>query len=89
MVADVHHTLTSGEGVFTYIGGGKYPQGKLRLLFECGPLAYIVEHAGGASSDGSKSVLDVVITDIHQRCQVILGSSEEVKRVCKVLHDTR
>ncbi len=88
MVADVHHTLTSGEGIFTNIGGGKYPEGKLRLLFECGPLAYIVEHAGGASSEGKKSILDVPITGIHQRSQIIVGSAEEVRRVCEVLSES-
>jgi fructose-1,6-bisphosphatase len=85
LVADVHHVLTSHEGIFTNVGGGKFPQGKLRLLFECGPLAYIVEHAGGASSNGDKSLLDVAITELHQRTQIIVGSKTEVRKVCEAL----
>ena len=85
MVPDIHHMLIKGAGIFTNIGGSKYPKGKLRLLFECGPFAYIMEAAGGASSDGEKSVLDVVITDMDQRTPFIVGAKKEVKRVCEVL----
>lgn len=85
MVPDIHHMLIKGAGIFTNIGGSKYPQGKLRLLYECGPFAYMMEQAGGSSSDGTKSVLDIVITDLDQRTPIILGAKKEVKRVSDVL----
>jgi fructose-1,6-bisphosphatase I len=85
MVPDIHHMLTKGAGIFTNIGGSKYPRGKLRLLFECGPLAYIMEHAAGASSDGERSILDVRIEEIDQRTPIIIGACKEVKRVCEIL----
>jgi len=85
MVADVHHILSKGQGVFTNIGGSKYPEGKLRLLFECGPFAYLMEQAGGTASTGKESVLDVKIRDQDQRTPLIIGSSDEVKRVNKIL----
>ena len=85
MVPDIHHILVKGGGIFTNIGGSKYPQGKLRLLYECGPFAYILEHAGGASSDGNRSILDVAVHDIDQRTPIIIGSKREVERVAEVL----
>ncbi len=85
MVPDIHHMLIKGAGIFTNIGGSKYPKGKLRLLFECGPFAYIMEQAGGAASDGTQSVLDVIIEDLDQRTPLIIGAKNEVKRVAEVL----
>lgn len=85
MVPDIHHMLIKGAGIFTNIGGSKYPQGKLRLLFECGPFAYIVENAGGASSNGEISILDIEIKDMDQRTPIIIGTTKEVERVAKVL----
>lgn len=85
MVPDIHHMLTKGAGIFTNIGGNKYPKGKLRLLFECGPFAYIMEQAGGAASDGTKSILDVEIEELDQRTPIIIGAKKEVSRVSEVL----
>ncbi len=85
MVPDIHHMLIKGAGIFTNIGGSKYPKGKLRLLFECGPFAYLMEQAGGSSSDGTKSVLDVKIEDLDQRTPLIIGAKKEVKRVAEIL----
>lgn len=85
MVPDIHHMLVKGAGIFTNIGGSKYPQGKLRLLFECGPFAYIMEQAGGSSSDGTRSILDVTINDLDQRTPLIIGAQSEVKRVATAL----
>lgn len=85
MTADVHHVLSKGQGVFSNIGGNKYPQGKLRLVFECGPFAYLIEQAGGASSDGKNSLLDKKIESLDQRTPIIVGSKNEVQRCCKVL----
>jgi fructose-1,6-bisphosphatase I len=85
MVPDIHHMLVKGAGIFTNIGGSKYPHGKLRLLFECGPFAYVMHHAGGASSDGERSILDIPLKDIDQRTPIIIGAKKEVQRVCSVL----
>lgn len=85
MVADVHHVLSKGQGVFLNIGGSKYPEGKLRLVFECGPFAYLAHHAGGSSSDGKNDILDVRIKEIDQRTPIIIGSKDEVERCVSVL----
>lgn len=85
MVADIHHILSKGQGVFTNIGGSSYPEGKLRLLFECGPFAYIMENAGGMASNGREAILDVPIRSLDQRTPVILGSAEEVQLACRML----
>jgi fructose-1,6-bisphosphatase I len=81
MVADIHHIFAKGQGVFTNVGGAKYPQGKLRLAFECGPFAYLVEQAGGMASNGKTPILDTTITSIDQRSPIIAGSAKEVERV--------
>lgn len=85
MVADIHHILSKGQGIFTNVGGSKYPDGKLRLAYECGPFAYLVEQAGGLSSDGAKSILDKAIDAIDQRTQLIIGSSADVKKAAAAL----
>jgi fructose-1,6-bisphosphatase I len=85
MVADIHHILSKGQGVFTNVGGAKYPNGKLRLAFECGPFAYLVEQAGGSATDGTMSILDKRLTEIDQRTPLILGSAHEVARVSEEL----
>lgn len=85
MVPDIHHMLIKGAGIFTNIGGNKYPKGKLRLVFECGPFAYIMEQAGGSASNGHKPIMDVRIEEIDQRTPLIIGAKTEVKRVSKVL----
>jgi fructose-1,6-bisphosphatase I len=78
LVADVHRTLLYG-GIYCYPGNTKNPQGKLRLMYENNPLAYIVEHAGGAASDGRQRVLDIVPESLHQRSPLFLGSAEELE----------
>jgi len=88
MVADIHHILSKGQGIFSNIGGGedsKYPDGKLRHVFECGPFAYLVEEAGGLSSDGVQSILDKKITDVDQRTAIIIGSKNEVEKTVGIL----
>lgn len=86
MVADIHHILSKGQGVFTNVGGSLYPEGKLRLLFECGPFAYILEHAGGKASNGREAILDVPIRSLDQRTPVVLGSTQGVELACTMLH---
>ncbi len=87
MVADIHHILSKGQGIFTNIGGSKYPQGKLRLVFECGPFSYLMEQAGGASSNGRDAILDTAIREVDQRTPIIIGSKQEVERVCRLLKE--
>ncbi|KAB0373149.1 hypothetical protein FD755_014808 [Muntiacus reevesi] len=78
MVADVHRTLVCG-GIFLYPANQKSPKGKLRLLYECNPVAYIIEQAGGLATTGTQPVLDVKPEAIHQRVPLILGSPEDVQ----------
>ena len=77
LVADFHRNLLKG-GVFLYPGDRKNPSGKLRLLYEANPLAFIVEQAGGKASNGHQRILDVQPTELHQRTPLIIGSKEDV-----------
>ena len=84
MVSDVHRTILYG-GIFVYPADKKSPKGKLRVLYEGFPMALIVESAGGVASTGMfngkiQRMLDLVPTDIHERCPVILGSERDVKQ---------
>lgn len=85
MVPDINHILKKGSGIFMYPGMEGMENGKLRLLYECGPLAMIVEQAGGASSDGERSILDVEVTDLVQRTPIYVGSPADVQRVQEFL----
>jgi fructose-1,6-bisphosphatase I len=76
-VGDLYRMLISG-GIYFYPGDGKNPDGKLRLLYECAPLAMLTEQAGGAASDGGRRILDIVPTKIHQRSQLAIGSADDV-----------
>ncbi|KAH8106833.1 fructose-1,6-bisphosphatase [Cristinia sonorae] len=77
MVADVHRTLLYG-GIFGYPDDKKSKSGKLRLLYEAFPMAFLTEQAGGLATTGTKRILDIVPTNIHQRCPVFLGSKDDV-----------
>jgi fructose-1,6-bisphosphatase I len=77
MVGDAHRTLLYG-GIFAYPGDKKNPDGKLRLMYECNPMAYIIEQAGGRSSNGKTSILNVAPTSLHQHTPVFLGSEDDV-----------
>jgi fructose-1,6-bisphosphatase I len=80
MVADVYRVLSRG-GIFMYPRDAKYKDGRLRLMYEANPMAFIVEQAGGAATDGVTPILDVQPRGLHQRVAVILGSKNEVERV--------
>lgn len=82
MVADVHRILTRG-GVFMYPWDKREPDkpGKLRLMYEANPMSWLVEQAGGASTNGRQRILDLQPTKLHERVSVILGSKNEVERV--------
>jgi fructose-1,6-bisphosphatase I len=88
MVADVHRILTRG-GVFIYPWDRKEPDkpGKLRLMYEANPMAFIVEQAGGAATDGRRRILDLVPNALHQRVPVFLGSRDEVDLATRYHHD--
>lgn len=73
MVADVHRNLVKG-GIFMYPGTTDKPGGKLRLLYECNPFAFIVEVAGGKATDGKQRILDIKPTELHQRSPLFIGS---------------
>lgn len=75
MVADVHRNLIKG-GIFMYPGTTDRPKGKLRLLYESNPFAFIVEVAGGRATDGKQRILDIQPTELHQRTPLFIGSSE-------------
>lgn len=83
MVADVHRTLIYG-GIFMYPAMDNAPEGKLRLLYECIPMAYLVEQAGGkAMAKAGLDILDIMPTHFHQRSPIYLGSSEDVDEAIK------
>ncbi len=80
LVADFHRTLVRG-GVFLYPPTKDAPEGKLRLLYEANPLAFLAEQAGGSATDGSEPILQKQPETMHQRTPLIIGSKEEVERV--------
>ncbi|MGB9963395.1 class 1 fructose-bisphosphatase [Halobacterium hubeiense] len=86
MIADVNQVLTYG-GVFGYPGLQSRPEGKLRAHFESMPIAYVVEHAGGASSDGSQSLLDVEPERLHERVPTFVGNQSVVDDLEAALPD--
>jgi len=88
MVADVHRTLKYG-GIFMYPATAANPSGKLRVLYECMPMAYIMEQAGGLASDGQKPILDLVPKKLHERSPIFLGSREDVEDVLAVIKKHR
>jgi fructose-1,6-bisphosphatase I len=85
MVADVHRNLIKG-GIFMYPGTIEKPKGKLRLLYECNPFAFIVEVAGGKSSNGEVSILDIQPTELHQRAPFFVGSKKMMEELEGYLH---
>jgi fructose-1,6-bisphosphatase I len=85
LVADFHRNLLYG-GIFLYPADSKSPQGKLRLLYEAAPLAYIAEHAGGMASTGSERILDIRPGGLHQRVPLVIGSREDVLMAEKFLN---
>lgn len=80
MVADVHRTLLYG-GIFMYPADSRSPKGKLRLMYECNPMALIIEAAGGRASDGKLRLLEIKPTGLHERCPIFIGSEYDVKQV--------
>ncbi|MDH4131524.1 MAG: class 1 fructose-bisphosphatase [Gemmatimonadota bacterium] len=84
LVADFHRNLLAG-GIFLYPADAKNPRGKLRLLYECAPMAFIAEQAGGSATSGVERILDVQPTELHQRSPLVIGSREDVGYVADTL----
>ena len=80
LVADFHRNLLKG-GIYLYPADRKTPSGKLRLLYEGIPFAYLSEQAGGYASDGSRDVLEIVPDQLHQRIPFFVGNREDVERL--------
>jgi fructose-1,6-bisphosphatase I len=85
LVADFHRNLLKG-GIFLYPGTVKSPEGKLRLMYEANPLAFIVEQAGGAASSGKERILDIEPLKLHQRTALIIGNKDVVERTLSVMN---
>lgn len=79
MVADLHRNLILG-GIFIYPATASAPNGKLRLVYECNPMAFIIEQAGGKASNGYQRILDLDVTTLHQRSAIFIGSENMVKK---------
>lgn len=79
LVADFHRNLLKG-GIYIYPAMSSAPKGRLRLLYECNPLAFIAEQAGGLATDGNQRILDIEPTELHQRAALYIGSKEMVEK---------
>lgn len=88
LVSDFHRNMLKG-GLYMYPPTSKAPQGKLRLLYECNPIAFIAEKAGGAATDGFQRTLEIVPTDLHQRVPFYCGSTQMVEKVKYFLEKAR
>ena len=86
LVADFHRNLLKG-GIFIYPSTAKSPRGKLRLLYECNPLAFIIEQAGGKASDGRNRILEIKPKSLHQRTPLFIGSSQMVNKAEELMCD--
>jgi fructose-1,6-bisphosphatase I len=85
MAPDCYHVFKKGEGVFSSVSDEPKVTPKLRVLYECLPIAFLCEKAGGLSSNGEISLLDIKITSFTQKVDIIMGSKEEVERVNRFL----
>ena len=85
MVADVHRNLIKG-GIFIYPVMTNAPKGKLRLMYECNPMAFLAEQAGGEATTGNKRILEVEPTELHQRVPIIIGSKSMVEEATKIIN---
>lgn len=86
LVGDFHRTLLYG-GIYGYPGDAKNPAGKLRLLYECAPMSFIMEQAGGKGSTGQERVMEIAPTGVHQRVPLFVGSPDEVDYLCSFVKD--
>lgn len=84
LVADFHRNLLKG-GIYIYPGTTKAPNGKLRLLYECNPLAFLAEQAGGKATNGKKNIMDIEPTELHQRVPLFIGSAQMVNKAMEFI----
>jgi fructose-1,6-bisphosphatase I len=84
LVADFHRNLLGG-GLFAYPANNQSPRGKLRLLYEANPLAFCVEAAGGAATDGNRDILNINPEELHQRTPLFIGSKDDVQTAREML----
>lgn len=87
-VADAHRTLLKG-GIFVYPTDDQNPNGKLRLLYEANPLAFLFEAAGGTGTDGTRRILDIVPSSVHERTPIAVGSNRDVEAYCEFMQGKR
>jgi len=87
LVADFHRNLIGG-GIYLYPGDTANPAGKLRLLYECVPMAFLVEAAGGKATDGTRRILEIVPETLHQRTPLVIGGAADVDYVATVLAES-
>lgn len=85
MVSDIHRTILKG-GIFMYPESSKLPNGKLRMMYECNPMAFIMEQAGGIAVNGQgKRIMELSVNEIHQRSSIYMGSPENVRELLRFL----
>lgn len=84
LVADFHRNLLKG-GIYFYPSSTSYPEGKLRLQYECNPMAFIAEQAGGKAIDGKERIMDIQPTSLHQRRPFFVGTKQMVNDVEKFI----
>lgn len=88
MVADFHRTLLRG-GIFLYPATGDFPEGRLRLLYEANPIAFLAEQAGGAATNGERRILDIEPTHLHQRSSFVVGGKFEMEEFERCAREAR
>jgi len=88
LVSDFHRNMIKG-GIYLYPPSTKNPQGKLRLLYECNPMAFIAEQAAGKASDGTSRIMDIFPTELHQRVPFVCGSMSMVDKVESFMRDSK
>ena len=88
MVSDFHRNLIKG-GIYIYPSTSKNPEGKLRLLYECNPMAYLTEQAGGKASDGYTRILDIQPTELHQRVPFFCGSVNMMEKAEEFMRNAK
>ena len=88
LVADFHRNLLKG-GIFIYPSTAQAPNGKLRLLYESNPIAFLAEQSGGRATDGFQRIMEINPTELHQRVPFFCGSEEMVKNAEKMMHDNQ
>lgn len=85
MVADIHRNLLYG-GIFMYPADSRHPEGKLRLMYECNPMAFIIEAAGGRATNGEKRILEIQPGSLHQKTPIFIGSVDNIRMVENFMH---